>query len=569
LNSGFLITDAGLAIATAALPGGPYIHIAEFRVGSAYGYTPTRSQSALVGSTLYASAATAYTIIDINISQVMFIMPNTIGSWNFGEVGIYLQDGTLFAICVWDVPQEKIKAVGSQFGNTWKIKSLLKLAQAPAIVEVNLINSQNILEVPNWESLLAPSDQPTNSNIAIVHADDENGKPVLVVRDEDYDWGLIAYAKVFAGSVSDPGASATADTFTNPGIIPLWFGVPNATSRYLVKFSNGQIRILTNRLSDDTIQWATALGAPPVGAISIWQDISFSDAIYWADTYEYNKMILNFNPYWATPNGVYPGSNRGFNETAFPVLARKTTSTDWTILLNAIRNTSKTLGVDPAPVTGFNDFIYHADNAELIGLETVRERWDATVAQIVSLYANRNVVNLLYQALTAYAPETYSLYWGGTKNHYFDFTYADANMRQGMLNSGHALNITPSVTSPTSAAWVKLQTDFASFGAISLTPTGVTASASWHPTSIGLQNLTGTDQLLASFVNQLSWTVYVYGKIVGNAIRITFSMINLGGAYYYYYYASPGTINFAWSSRKASLLASPIQPTPLLTYTTG
>jgi SPRY domain/Phage tail-collar fibre protein len=562
LNSGFLITDAGLAAVTAASPGGPYLHIDHFKIGSGVNYTPNRAQTALQGSVLYTGTPLSYTIIDVNLSQVMCLMDSSVGSFNFGEMGLYLVDGTLFAVCVWDALQEKTRAVGPQAGNTWKIRSMLALAQAPAIVQVTLTYSQGILEVPNWQLLAKPGDQINGANIAIVHEVDQNGNPVLVVRDTDNDWGLINYTETVSCSVSDPGAVVTPTSLKNSALITAGIEAPTSTSKYLIKFSDGQIRKITGLPEVDTITWSPAVNLP-TGTISIWVSNAVEEYVYWADTYEYNILAAQVNPYWNLPTGTYPTTNKGMNQVALPTLSRKTITADWLDLLNAMRSISQITNVDPTPITGFNDFIYRPNDPSYAGMETIKNRWLATNAQIPLIETNRNSVNLLYQALTAYTDQTYNIYWLGSQDFQFVFNYTDTNTAKGHANSGHTLLVTPTVTSPVVPEWVNLQTDFATFGALSIGPTGVAAAAGWNATGIGLQALTGVDQVLAQFTNQNNWTVQVLGNRIGSQTTITFRITNLGAGSYAYV---PGVMHFAWTSRKASVLTTPTLYNPMLTF---
>lgn len=272
-NNGFLITDAGLEAASIAGEFGPYVKITSFKIGSGVNYTPERSQTALNGTELYSSAPTSYTVIDVNTSQIMCIMSNLVGPFMFGEVGLYLEDGTLFAICVWDTLQEKVQAVGAQFGNTWKIRGLLKFAQAPAIVQVTLTTSQNILEVPNLTLLVAPTDQPNDANIVIVHDNLDSENPILVVRNGDYSWGPISYSEIFVGNSTDSGASSTTTSFTHPLLAVTNFELPITGEKYLVRFADGQIRKIIGKPTDTQITWSPG-EALPTGQISVWRSPS-------------------------------------------------------------------------------------------------------------------------------------------------------------------------------------------------------------------------------------------------------------------------------------------------------
>jgi Phage tail-collar fibre protein len=562
LNTGFIITDAGLAAATVADPSGPYVHITSFKVGSAYNYTPTRSQTALSGTVLYTGTVSSYAIVGPDLLSITLLMDSDVGSFQFGEVGIFLGDGTLFATCAFDHLQDKIRAVGVTAGNIWRIKSLLKLAQAPAIVQIDLVIAQSILEVATWPLLEIPVDQLNDANIAIVHHNNQYNEPVLVIRDTDTEWGLIGYSRMLNVLTTDIGASVTTTTFTHPFIARLNLEVPSDSSRYLVKFPDGQIRAIIDKPTVDSIEWYPATPLP-AGQITLWRTNGDCCEVYWADTVEYNALAADFNPYWTTPTGTYSASNKGMNQVAVPTLSRRTVTADWQLLLAAMIKVSNILGISAAPITGFDDFVFDPYNASFAGLQTIRARWDATVAQIALMEANRNNYDAAYQTLTAYTVQTHTSYWTGLKTFTFTFDYTSTNIRQGHLNSGHQLVLVPTVDSPTVTSWTTLQTIFATNGGFTLRGDTVVADAFWNPTAIGLQEFTGTFQTLASATSGV-WTFLLKGRNVGNTIEIAFEITNSLGVYSYP--STTGTINFAASSRKATALNNPVLANPALTY---
>src|SRR5579859_6667400 len=116
-----LITNAGLAAASRALPQGPYIHIVKFQIGSAYGYTPDVNQTALQGNILYGgddahpAVPSDYRSIGDNTLDIILEIPPEAGPWEFGEVGIFAEDQNhvpyLFAIAVFQTPQTKFSSL--------------------------------------------------------------------------------------------------------------------------------------------------------------------------------------------------------------------------------------------------------------------------------------------------------------------------------------------------------------------------------------------------------------------------------------------------------------------------
>ena len=231
-------------------------------------------------------------------------------------------------------------------------------------------------------------------------------------------------------------------------------------------------------------------------------------------------------------------------------------------------NVSNILSVSTTKITGFTDYVYHSNNASFSGLQTVRANWDNTIAQIGLIDVNRNTFASAYQGLTPYADHTYSTYWNSDLYHVFAFTFADANTLQAQLNSGFALTLTPTVTSPTITSWTNLQTDFVNCGPLVINPNNNYSTAVgsiWAASGIGLHSLVSTLSPIAEWSAQLGWGCWITAKLVGNVITIQIQMRNAHTGTYSY--ATPGTIHFAWVERQESVLTSPALAIPTLTYT--
>ncbi len=583
-STGFLITTGGQAAATIANPGGPYINITEFRAGSGVGYTPVgyvpgvspTTQSALVGSTLYTSAPSAYTVVTSDTIELLLLIPPTQPSFFFGELGIYLDDGTLFAICVFTTLQEHVHAAGNQAGTLWRIRARLKLAQIPAICNVELLVGQQILEVPDWQSLLSPGFQPSNANAAIVHDNNGFDEPVFVVRDNDNEWGLVNYRRKFLGSVADSGASSTTTNFTHPGLSVLLLEMPNTTSKYLVKFSDGTIRKITGNSTTTSIQWTPALGLAPTGVVSVWVDATSDNRVSWADTLEYNAFVADFNPYWVAPTGTFSASNKGLNQTAIPTLNRRTLTSDWTTLLNAVKAVARIHGVSITGIQDVVDFIYNPTGPIPYGLETLRLQWQALKNLIPTIDAARLNFDLAYQEFLLLFTHSDNTYFA-TRNYDFTFDTSSVNHRNALLNGGMRLSLSMDVVSPVDSSWVALDALLAQMGTLTIFDGSISRTG---PGGGGEVFFTSTDGLYLlpaapSFASQYQnthiflgpdsgWRIIVSGQYTASGdILIRVQLTDTVSPYIYG--GSPGTITFNWvGSRPLSTEIS----TPVLAYPT-
>lgn len=162
-----LITNAGLAAASQAMPEGPYIHIVKFQIGSGYGYTPDPNQTALRGNILYGGDSnnparpTTYRYIGDNTLNVICEIPPAAGPWEFGEIGLFVQDGSgndyLFAIAVFQSPQTKFSSLGTNVVSSYTLNCLLKLQQSVAIFQISTIQgSPNVVDIYQWSDVYPP-----------------------------------------------------------------------------------------------------------------------------------------------------------------------------------------------------------------------------------------------------------------------------------------------------------------------------------------------------------------------------------------------------------------------------
>src|SRR6185437_1301697 len=194
----FLITNAGLAAASVATPTGPYIHIVGFKIGSAYGYTPTTNQTSLQGSVLYSAAPTTYQFIGNNTLDIINQIPPEAGPWQFGEVGLYLADSSggfsdssvLFAIAVFETPQTKFSSLGTNVVSSYTLNCLLKLQQSTAVFQINTTTgTPSVVDIYQWSDVYPPN-LSANPDVPIynVRELDQYGDSTILSNASDSYW---------------------------------------------------------------------------------------------------------------------------------------------------------------------------------------------------------------------------------------------------------------------------------------------------------------------------------------------------------------------------------------------
>ena len=251
----FQITRAGFAAAFAASNQGPLIRIGQFRIGAGFGYSPAESDTALHGAELYTGAPIGYRVIDPNTCEFTIRMDETVGTWQFGEVGLYLTDGTLFALGALQRPQWKAAFPDRDF-NRYNVK--IRLILNGAIPKIELV-TQTIVAGVIWE-LPSVDDLPVlldaQTNVYLCHSKDENGNDALCTKGDDR-WTINTHMRrKFTGSIVSVNARWTQ---LNSPVLNV---SDDTAGRYLVQFTSGQnkgaVRRLT-RINNGVAEWQTPL----------------------------------------------------------------------------------------------------------------------------------------------------------------------------------------------------------------------------------------------------------------------------------------------------------------------
>lgn len=143
----FIITDVGLVAAANAAEQSIRLVLSTFRVGSAYGYTPTRADTGLHGSTLYSDRITSFRVAPDGSLVATCTMSVDAGPFDFGEIGIYTQEGLLFALAAFATPQTKYSSLSSNIASTYSFDVYIRLGQATTIIEIDSVTSVTYAQI--------------------------------------------------------------------------------------------------------------------------------------------------------------------------------------------------------------------------------------------------------------------------------------------------------------------------------------------------------------------------------------------------------------------------------------
>lgn len=172
----FIVTQVGLNNSVNAAAHGIQLVLATFKVGSAFGYTPSKNDTALHGTVLYTDNITNYSTDSQGNLVINCTINVTAGPFSFGEVGIYQSDGTLFALMALPALQQKFSSLGTNIASTFTFTCYMRLGQAGGVIQITTGGQQGFQYIgqpnqPTW--VWGTNDggnsyvwNPTNFNVA-------------------------------------------------------------------------------------------------------------------------------------------------------------------------------------------------------------------------------------------------------------------------------------------------------------------------------------------------------------------------------------------------------------------
>lgn len=265
-----ITTNVGLAAASVATPTGPFIEIDRFKIGSAYGYTPTAADTDINGDLLFEGAPLTYKYVGDNTLDIVCRLPADSGPFEFGEVALFLSSDEMFAKAAFSEPQIKYSSLGTNVLSTYTFNCLLKLAQAVAVFQVNtLCTPPSIWEVDLWSDVYPPA-LSANPDIPaiLVRELDNHGNSSLIHQAGDAFWTVGTNYHFHSQALITGSTVNYADVpVASVGLDALSF-IPR---EFVVGFDTGYLRSCTSVTqvgSDLRFQFIDAMGtAPPVGSV--------------------------------------------------------------------------------------------------------------------------------------------------------------------------------------------------------------------------------------------------------------------------------------------------------------
>ncbi len=139
--SQFIVTDIGLNAAVNAAQNSISVVLKSFAVGSDYGYTPVRSDTGLHGTTLYTDQITSSRQASDGSLVLTCSMSTEAGPFDFGEIGVFTNDGKLFCLAALDTPLTKYSSLGTNIATTYTFDVYVKVAESTAVITVDSVTT--------------------------------------------------------------------------------------------------------------------------------------------------------------------------------------------------------------------------------------------------------------------------------------------------------------------------------------------------------------------------------------------------------------------------------------------
>ena len=176
------ITSGGIEALASALSSGTDVIVDRIELGDlSAAYTPTASQTALQGISVYKEDIQSHRVVDDNKVEFVQRLGPTIGDFDFREVALLLDDDTLFAIGVLSTAQQQAKtaSTGTAAGNSITVVATIEYSNVATAVDLTISVSDTI---PNATETVRGIIEIADNSEADAGTDDERAMTPAKVK---------------------------------------------------------------------------------------------------------------------------------------------------------------------------------------------------------------------------------------------------------------------------------------------------------------------------------------------------------------------------------------------------
>jgi hypothetical protein len=213
--SAFTITQAGLNAAMLAQGQGLSISITRFTLGTGYNYTPGLNDTIIHGTEVYSDAPSSWNMLSEITRDIVCIVPATAGPFTFGEIALYLSDGTLFALAAFGALQTKASAA-SGVANALTFHCVLNIGMSPSVIQV-ITGTPGVIEVVgSTNNVTGQRFLPGQPDALIVMEAVNGNNSLFLTASNGMQWNVANYLQVDSGilaSVENDGVTLNGPAF--------------------------------------------------------------------------------------------------------------------------------------------------------------------------------------------------------------------------------------------------------------------------------------------------------------------------------------------------------------------
>lgn len=258
----YIVTKKGLSRAVELAGGKPgyVVKIAYYKIGSNAGFQADDTLLDIQGAEMHRGVPIECIPVGDGRSQFTLFMDETVGTWQFGNIGLFLEDGTMYAIAAFKRPQWKIAFPDKDYNRVrLTLTSILSQGQAQVSLQANTLVLGALWEIPSPDDLPVAEDSLTNAYIAV--KTDLNDNPALWVRRSKTWFSEVFPILAARGTVDEtqPNSKGFSASALPASRMPVAGGA-------VVRFTSGSSAGLVRRLltlENKVATWDKALSVQP------------------------------------------------------------------------------------------------------------------------------------------------------------------------------------------------------------------------------------------------------------------------------------------------------------------
>lgn len=246
-----ILTNAGAALIEAGT--GP-INIASFQLGSAFGYIPSPTDTAIHGSLIYTGAPSIPVIVNANVVKYSAYLDYDLGPLSFGEMGLFTDTGVLFALAANSVLLSK---TNGENGNSIRLDAYLSVVGTNYDMWLDYANTSNQFAMAVLGSVdQLPPSQDALPNAYIISGYSAGQSAFEAYTDRSGLWNFDCYQYANQAMATITGFDSQSVTIAISQFVVGM--VPDYTGQIILEFSSGPLYGICRYVSTAVVSGASA-----------------------------------------------------------------------------------------------------------------------------------------------------------------------------------------------------------------------------------------------------------------------------------------------------------------------